>query len=144
METVLANPHPHLPEVVRLGWLIATLGLAVPRFAGTIPRERLSRLTHLALVPAALAAGEYVELCAADPPALRKALAAWHLIDAEEPEQVSALAERLSSWWQAYCEKPTAWQGALAALDRTPRGPRAQRSGRRVTERYRAATIGNP
>jgi hypothetical protein len=70
-EALLANPHPELPEVVRLAWLLAQLPLAEQ----ADDRER----ARLALIPAVLSAAADVELLTASEPTLRAALRHWHL-----------------------------------------------------------------
>src|SRR5262249_25208348 len=57
-----ANPIPELPEPARLGWLLSTLNLDLPKFTENIRRDRVTRLAMLAMLPPALAAAEEVEL----------------------------------------------------------------------------------
>src|SRR5262245_30094598 len=58
----LANPFPELPEVVRLGWLIAQLGLLQTLGTGESCGRRHDNLVQPALLPAVLIAGAEVEL----------------------------------------------------------------------------------
>jgi len=108
-EAVLANPHPDLPEVLRLAWLLAQLQLDLPRFSDSIPGDRLPLVARLATLPAVLAAAEAVELAAYDAAMQTRALECWHL-----PAEVD---QRLHSWWSAYYEGTPRWSTALAALD---------------------------
>lgn len=73
IEAVLANEHFQLPEVVRLGWLLAQLSCRHD--------ESDIRKPELVLVTAVLKAAEVVELARCDPPTIRLALDAWHLSD---------------------------------------------------------------
>ncbi len=115
LEAMLANPLAELPEIVRLAWLLSTLQLDLPRYSEEIPRQRLDRLAGLAMLPAALAAAEYVELARNDDRTLRQALTAWRL--AESAQETEAMAQALGNWWQTFRNSPTSWRVALAALD---------------------------
>jgi hypothetical protein len=113
MEAVFNNPLDDLPETVRLGWLLSTLNLDLPRYSETLRRERLPLLACLAMLPAALAAAEDVELIGR-PPSLSRALTAWRLA----PDGAAqSLAETLSQWWTTYQDSRPPWGVALAALD---------------------------
>jgi len=124
IEAVLTNPLAELPEVVRLGWLIAQLQMDLPKYNEGIARARLPWIAGLALLPAAVAAAEYVELARSGPETLRLALAAWHVgdsapfVDFEQPEWIETVAAILERWWEAHCAAPTSWAAATAALDR--------------------------
>ncbi|MBI2826206.1 MAG: hypothetical protein HYX69_16115 [Planctomycetia bacterium] len=113
-EAVLANPQSRLPEVVRLGWLLSTLNLDLPKHSELVPSARLPWLAKMAMVPPALAAAEHVELAAGDEASLRLALTAWRLAMPERPDA----ADTLAAWWRTCQESPTSWPVALAALDR--------------------------
>jgi hypothetical protein len=114
IEALLTNPHGDLPEVVRLGWLLSSLNLDLPRYSEAIPPERLTRLAPLAMLPVALEAAAEVELTPGEPASLARAIAAWRLADSNaEP-----LAETVQRWWQTYHDSRPAWSVALAALDR--------------------------
>lgn len=114
IEAVLANPYAELPEVVRLGWLLSSLNLDLPRYFGEIPSARLTRLAPLAMLPVALEAAAEVELAAGGPASLAAAISAWRLADSTS----KSLAETLQAWWQTYQDGRPAWSVALAALDR--------------------------
>lgn len=100
IEAVLANPLASLPEVLRLGWLVAQLDA---------PRE-----TVPALVPAVLAAAEEVELAQLDEPTLEQAIVAWRV--SEEPISTAAT---LLAWWHDYRASLTPWP--IAVKDITER-----------------------
>jgi hypothetical protein len=88
LEAMLANPHPELPEVTRLAWLLMQLAGA--------SRVGNEKRFALRLVPMILAAGEVVELTRCDQSTLATALRAWHL--GEDPSDVASIADDLSSW----------------------------------------------
>lgn len=103
-EAVLANRYPQLPEVVRLAWLI----LCARHGHGN------DRAEHLALVPAALEAAEYVDLASCDPSTIELALATWLARSSTES------AKSLDTWWQASGRPATKnrenWLRAIAAV----------------------------
>jgi hypothetical protein len=108
-EAVLANPFPELPEVVRLGWLLAQLNLDLPDYQGELPRHRVFELGALALLPAALEAAADVEWCSAGQQSLFQAVERW---------KMPVKAAVLSDWWQTYKSSNIRWAAALGALDR--------------------------
>lgn len=112
-EAVLVNPHPELPETLRLGWLLGQLNQDVPIYSERIPRARLPQVASLATLPLVLAAAETVELARLDGPMLQRALACWHL----PPTLPADVHERLHAWWGTYDGSGTRWAVALAALD---------------------------
>jgi hypothetical protein len=118
IETMLANPHAELPEVVRLGWLISALPMRQPQFRQSISPARLPWLAGLSLVPAALEAAEHVELARSDPQSWQLALEAWRLADRKRTEHSVQLVETLADWWRTFRQSPTSWAVALTALDR--------------------------
>lgn len=109
IEGVLANPHQHLPEVVRLGWLISQLNLDLPALSENVHSDRLPRVAQLAMLPAALAAGSEVELCQDSSELLAQALNDWRL---------TADAAMLTQWWETYRASRPPFAVALAALDK--------------------------
>lgn len=121
-EAVLTNPLPELPEVVRLGWLLAQLNLDLPIHQANLARDRLLTLGSLALATAALFAAAEVELARADEPTLRTALEAWGsaATDASlaDPDQIAQTAATLFEWWDVYRQQPPSLRVALEALDR--------------------------
>ena len=120
IEAVLTNPLPQLPEVVRLGWLLAQLNLDLSDYQGTLSRDRAEFVGALALLPVVLAAAEDVELARFDLATLTAALSAWECL--EPPQNAAAdpvkLAETLTAWWETYQSTRPSWSVALAALDR--------------------------
>lgn len=113
IEAVLANPVAELPEVVRLGWLLAQLQLDLPRYSEDIHPERLPHIAAFAMLPAALAAAADVELVRNPTQVLGPAIAAWRL---PAPPEIDAAA-LVEQWWQTYQEARPPWRVALVALD---------------------------
>ncbi len=112
IEAVLANPIPELPEMLRLGWLLAQLHLDLPRFRGALHRDRHTEIWKLAMIPPILAAGDELELTRFGLPTLAVATAAWtENCDTRTPETLFA-------WWDTYATASPSWPAALAALDR--------------------------
>ena len=105
IEAVLANPFAELPEVARLGWLLAQLNLDLPRFQGDLARDRLARAGPLAMLPPLLAAAEDVELARNNEDTLTLALAAWRA-PAVDPKQ-------LIVWWETYQSTRPPWTVAI-------------------------------
>ncbi|HUY89780.1 MAG TPA: hypothetical protein VMV10_13685 [Pirellulales bacterium] len=114
IEAVLANPFGELPEIVRLGWLLSTLNLDLPKYSESIPPERLTRLAKLAMLPVALQSAAELELAPGGPTPLAVAIGAWGLADSQH---VDSLAETLRAWRQTYQDNRPPWRVALAALD---------------------------
>jgi hypothetical protein len=110
LEALLANPHPRLPEVVRLGWLLGQLQADLPPLVEHVPAGRAESLMMLAMVPATLAAAEDVELASCDAATIGDSLKCWHV-----PHD-STTAEVLLRWWQTYSSSQAEWRVALAAL----------------------------
>lgn len=113
VEAVLANVVPELPEVLRVGWLLAQLNHDLPMFGERVHGERLRLLTQLATLPPILVAGDIVELASLSQDALTAAITTWR-IDAGEPAEVSAT---LLNWWGTYQDACPTWDIALAGLD---------------------------
>lgn len=108
IEAVLANPHAELPEVVRLGWLLAQLELDRPANSELLGNLDRRRLFGLAMAPPALAAAAEAELTGPLDPLLRHALAAWQLD--------TSAAGTLAEWWGTYLASRPPWPVALKAL----------------------------
>jgi hypothetical protein len=121
IEAVIADPHPALPEIVRLAWLLAQLNLDLPIFeeqaapAGeqTIARDRLFELGALALLPVVLTGAQEIELIRDASAAVAPALQTWKLAEAGAAE---SLAGVLLAWWKTYHVSRPPWGVALAAL----------------------------
>jgi hypothetical protein len=114
IEAVLANVIPELPEVVRLGWLLAQLNHELPTFSDRVRGDRLSKLAQLAMLPPTLAASQAVELSSLSIDTLRAALAGWRIDVATEAD----LPALLLDWWATYRDTRPTWDIAIAALDR--------------------------
>jgi hypothetical protein len=113
IEAVLANPHPKLPEAVRLAWLLSQLNLDVPKYSEDIHPDRLPHITSFAMLPVVLEAAHYVELVTFDRDLLPLAIDAWRLrvpADVDGPELVA-------NWWMTYQEAKPTLAVALKALD---------------------------
>jgi hypothetical protein len=113
IEAVLANPCAAIPEVVRLGWLIAQAKFGLPGALREFPQARWQWLAGMALAPAALEAAEYVELTRWDLPTLQATLDLWGLADKSQPKQADALFR----WWRLGNEIQDDWEQCVAALD---------------------------
>lgn len=114
IEAVLANPLGTLPEVVRLGWLLAQLLAESRQIRNSASFPTGTRFQELALLPAVLEAAQFVELAHFDVNTLTQALATWPLA----PPESDGLPQRLLAWWQAYRAAQPAWDTALAGLQR--------------------------
>ncbi|MBI3838674.1 MAG: hypothetical protein HY288_12170 [Planctomycetia bacterium] len=110
IEAVLVNPIAELPEVARLGWLLAQLNLELPKYQGSLQRDRLAQLWPLAMLPPVLAAAEAVELARNKVETLAAALLAWQTLTVEPA--------KLMQWWETYQAARPPWTVALGALDR--------------------------
>ena len=115
-EAVLANPVAQLPEVLRLGWLLAQLNpaLSAPT-PGFVSGDR-RRAAAGALLAAVLAAAEDVELARADRAYFDLAAAEW-LND-------QSVADTLWPWWQTYAARRLGWTAGLDELDRLLSSPK--------------------
>lgn len=113
IEAVLANPHDKLPEVLRLGWMLAQLHLDLPHYAQEIAVDRLPLLAALAMIPVTLSAAEQVELVHFDDHLVRLAIEAWHVPLPENGETVDALMR----WWDAYDLARPPFDVAFRTLD---------------------------
>ena len=84
----------------------------------TSPRAHRDAVGQWALVPAVLAAAEYVELAPLTAEALGRTLAAWRLVAAETTADIlAAQSATLMTWWQTYQAGQTPWAVALGALE---------------------------
>jgi hypothetical protein len=109
IEAMLTNPLPNLPEVVRLGWLLAQLQFDHSSLAETIPADRVSRVARLAMLPPVLKAAEDVELARCDRATIELACEAWRVGGAEKFDRVEALMH----WWETYVDSRTSWAEAM-------------------------------
>jgi hypothetical protein len=123
IEAVLANPIAEVPEVLRLGWLVARLGLAAqmlpaePPGVGE-PQERAARsfnVLSLALVPITLEAAAHLDLGPSPsqaPLLIATAAEAWN--GSVDP----LVVEALQRWWSQSQQLKPPFPIALKALDR--------------------------
>jgi hypothetical protein len=100
IEALLANPHPQLPETVRLGWLLGQLFVAPPAAGSSLERDRYQQCVRLGCIPAALAAAEDVEWARCNEETVCDAIKHWHLFSRKL--NFPRWAERLSRWWQSF------------------------------------------
>lgn len=113
LEALLTDADPRLPEVVRLGWLLAQLNLDLPCYADRLPRAQLGRAARLALVPVLLDAAQETELARFDGATLQLALTAWEVDDHPPVE----LADLLDTWYGVYRDSRPGFGAALVALN---------------------------
>ena len=113
LEGMLANPHPDLPEVVRLAWLLSQLQLDLPAISENIHADRLPHIAGFAMLPVVLKAAEEVELVRFSPELIERAITVWKV---RVPPNVSATSVLLQ-WWETYLESRPPFRVALAALD---------------------------
>lgn len=114
IEAVLTNPHPELPEVVRLAWMLGQLNLDLPRFSDAVHGGRLPQVAQMAMLPVALKAAQSVELARCDRKSAELALGAWRIAT---PLGIDAV-DTVWTWWETYLETRPPWPVALTALDR--------------------------
>ncbi|MHB8952490.1 MAG: hypothetical protein ACYC4U_05885 [Pirellulaceae bacterium] len=114
IEAVLTNPIAELPEILRLGWLLAQLNSDLPAFNEQVPGARLSDVAELAMLLVTLQAAEDVEFGVMSPERLDLALKAWNIV---APTEVDLL-EVLWRWWGTYVDTRPRWDIAFTALDR--------------------------
>lgn len=113
IEAVLANPNPRLPEVVRLAWLLGTLGADLPDFVELLDGERATTVVAAALLPAVLDAAAELELVRPDDDLTAAAAAAWEL---QLPN--ASAAAKLGPWLAFSREQQAPWGIALKGLER--------------------------
>jgi len=114
LEGMLYDPHPQLPEVARLGWLISQLKLDLPKYSDEIDPDRIGMVARLATLPGILYAAEEVELIQPGTVRLADALQLWQVTHAGH----EALAETVQQWWQTQETRQAPWRISLMALDR--------------------------
>jgi len=113
MEAVLYNPHEELPEIVRLAWLIAQLKIDLPIYSETIPRDQLSLIARLAVLPGILAAAAEVDLIDPSRCNTAQALKLWQVTRTGH----ETLGTLVDQWWSVQSTRQKPWHVALAALD---------------------------
>lgn len=107
LEAVLTNPHSSLPEMVRLGWLLAQLNFDLPRYHDDIGVPLA--VSQLAMVPLILAAAQRVDWARADEATIRLAVQSWL------PQQVSQISTLLD-WWQVFQGMQADWATGARSL----------------------------
>ncbi len=123
IEAVLTNPMVELPEVVRLAWLVSQLQLDLPSYSEPPTSSRNAsaiswmRLAPLAMLPAALAAAEVMELSRCDEAVAALAIEHWH-IAIPQREEASGIASLLMDWWETYLQTRPLWSTAMQALSK--------------------------
>lgn len=118
IEAVLTNPHPQLPETLRLAWMLSQLHLDLPIFAEEINPDRLPHVAALAMVPAVLAAAEFLDVIQLNDDSVRMAIDAWRV---DAPLDVDPI-DTVLRWWEAYIEARPPFETAFKALDRMLQG----------------------
>ncbi len=113
MEAVLTNPHPQLPETVRLAWMLSQLHLDLPFITEGIAPERLPMLAALAMIPPALSAAQQVDLVKMNDDLVRFAIDAWRV---PVPPTIDAV-DVVMRWWDAYELSRPPLEVAFRALD---------------------------
>ena len=114
MEAVLVHADPEIPEMVRLAWLIAQLGVDRAPYRESIPAGRFPLVIQLALVPPVLLAAESVEWTTFHPDRIRQVLAAWYIPTL--PNRPTH--EWLLHWWESVRQEKLSWEVALQHLDK--------------------------
>jgi len=124
IEAVLTNPLSDLPEVLRVLWLVAQVGMIDALTTGSedtngdpwVAPTRLPRVASLATMALALEAGSYLELIPVTsdqlPTHFRKAAGAWRI-----PLDETSFAV-MENWWKQFQDLQTTPPVTLKALDR--------------------------
>jgi hypothetical protein len=100
IEALLANPHPQLPETVRLSWLLGQLLIAAPSAGSSSERARQQQCVRLGCIPAALAAAEDVEWAQCNEATVCDAIKHWHLFSRKL--NFPRWAKHLGRWWESF------------------------------------------
>ncbi|HEX3726628.1 MAG TPA: hypothetical protein VHV08_10315 [Pirellulales bacterium] len=122
IEAVLANPIAELPEVVRLGWLLAQLNRRQTPFQPTEPCAH----DALSMIMPTLWAAEHVELARLNLETIAAAIRSWTRIYVGERKtsveiqgkEIEWIPDRLMDWWTAYQSTSVSWSEARADLKR--------------------------
>jgi hypothetical protein len=122
VEAVLANPHPRLPETVRLAWLVGRLQADLPDFVESLPAGAAETTMAWGMLPAVLEAAVDLEVVRPADDLVSAAAEAWRL-PSPHGAPIATLAEATAGWWAAYRARPVPFTVALAALDRLLREP---------------------
>jgi hypothetical protein len=129
LEAVLANPHPRLPETVRLAWLLSRLQADLPDFVESLPAGGAEPTIAWAMLPAVLDAAVDLEVVRPADDLLAVAAEAWELpvprtasvgASAEDATTDEAAREKaaqaVAGWWKTLRGRPVPFAVALGAL----------------------------
>lgn len=109
-EAMLTNPHDDVPEVLRLGWLLAQIGLGHRSASKLVAPEHLPKLSALALLPIVIDAGQEVEMIGHVDVA--RLIDVWNL-----RRTASELSPgRLQQWWSQLRSSNTPFPVGFKAL----------------------------
>lgn len=111
-EAVFTDVEPHLPELLRLGWLVTQQLLATLLASIDAADDNSVQVLSLAATAVALTAGEELELARDDCATLELALKTWRPPKADGP----ATAALVFDWWSAVREQPKLAARALPDL----------------------------
>lgn len=112
IEAMLTDAAPEVPEVLRVAWLVARVGVASPAANRMIDPEHLPSVAATALVPMVLSAGRELDLLRGDELPIDRAFALW------DPNASEATVETLQRWWQQMQSGETPFPVGIKALDR--------------------------
>ena len=112
IEAMLTNPHQDVPEVLRLGWLLARLGLARPAASRLVEADRLPGVASLALLPIMIEAGRELELVG--DVEVSRLFEVWNLRRLKSSEAIV----HLNKWWAQMEDGETPFPVGMKALDR--------------------------
>lgn len=112
VEAMLTNADAAVPEVLRVAWLLARLGMAHGSGNRMVDPQHLPSIAAVALVPIVLRAGQELDLVAPGPLPIERALELWQ--HAPNPSTTAVL----SDWWQQWTTAPMPFPVAIKALDR--------------------------
>jgi hypothetical protein len=109
IEAVLTNNVPEIPEFLRVGWMLATIGLGHSKANRLVASERLPRLAAVASVPIVLHAAADLDLVSEPAKLIDLAMRVW------EVEGGNSVALR---WWEQQSDASMPFAIGIKALDR--------------------------
>ncbi|QEG39470.1 hypothetical protein [Roseimaritima ulvae] len=112
VEAMLTNVDTNVPEVLRVAWLLARLGMAHGSGNRMVDPDHLPAIAAVALVPIVLSAGQELDLVPPGPLPIEAALKLWQ--QAPNPSTTAVL----NDWWQQWTTAEMPFPVALKALDR--------------------------
>lgn len=116
IEAVLTNPMVELPEVVRLAWLLSQLQLELPVNCDQVGQHLINRVGPLAMLPAALAAAEILELSKCNEATMGLAIEQWHIPVPKDQDLHTQVIPAVMDWWETYLQTRPNMATALHAL----------------------------